>query len=41
MIELTGDVLDAYLKAAYDGAWKVVEEADADIAAKMRGFSSL
>ncbi|PKM84264.1 MAG: hypothetical protein CVU86_08130 [Firmicutes bacterium HGW-Firmicutes-11] len=41
VIELTGDVLDAYLKAAYDGAWKVVEEADADIAAKMRGFSSL
>jgi TRAP-type C4-dicarboxylate transport system substrate-binding protein len=41
VIELTGPTLDAYLKAAYDGAWKVVEEADAEKAAKMRSFSSL
>ena len=37
--ELTGETLDAYLKIAYDNAWKVVEAADATIAKEMRAFT--
>jgi TRAP-type C4-dicarboxylate transport system substrate-binding protein len=37
--ELTGDLLDQYLKIAYDSAWKVVEDADPTVAAEMRAFT--
>mgnify|MGYP001084199156 CR=1 FL=1 len=40
VLELTGETLDTYLKVAYDNAWKVVEAADPEVAADMRGFTS-
>jgi|GEM_PF-1701417 len=40
VVYLEGEMRDNWLKLAYDGAWAEVEAADAEIAAKMRGFTS-
>jgi TRAP-type C4-dicarboxylate transport system substrate-binding protein len=40
VLQLEGELLEQYLKIAYDSAWKVVEDADPDVAARMRSFTS-